>query len=128
MLRQLFLIPGRDRRCFISGCIAMRDTGTGTNKHQIRNESTTQDRGIITLAVIVLCALVLICLGMLLPPLWTVTVEAWQDRPGDQECSRLSIKAARQACEEELRVPTSRHPAEGANAPPILGPSEQRSE
>ena len=82
----------------------------------------------VTASVIVLAALVLLCAGMLVPPLWTAVTESSQFRPGGQECSVLEAAADRQACYEERNVWTKRHPAKGANAPATLRLSGQRSE
>jgi hypothetical protein len=65
---------------------------------------------------------------MLVPPLWTALVESWQIRPSHQECHVLKTAALQEACYEEPNIPAARHPAKGANAPPIFRPSGQHSE
>ena len=67
--------------------------------------------------VIVLGAAVLLCTGLLVPPLWTAAVEDWQSRPNGQECDSFDDVAAQRNCYDQLRNRATRHPAKGANAP-----------
>ena len=91
-------------------------------------ESARRDPFAITASVVVLGVVVLICAGMLVPPLWTALVESWQFRPSGQECSTLKNAAARQACYDELAARAARHPAKGANAPLTLRPAGPQSD
>ena len=94
-------------------------------KRRIRQkEAAGREPAVITASVVILCLLVLVCAGMLVPPLWTVAVNAWQFRSGAQECSVLEPAEARRTCYEEMGIPAARHPAKGAVAP--LHPSEQQ--
>jgi hypothetical protein len=107
----------------------MFNTMTKGAKRRIRHKELAGREPIaITISVVILGVLVLICAGMLVPPLWTAVVESWRFGPGGQECSMLDDAAARQACYEELSARAARHPAKGANAPLIPRPSGQRSE
>jgi hypothetical protein len=107
----------------------MFNTVTKARKRRIRRKQFAgREPAVITGSVIILGVLVLTCLGMLLPPLWTAVVESRQFRPSGQACSALKDAAARQACYEEQSKFAAPHPAGGANVPPILRPSGQQSE
>jgi hypothetical protein len=93
-----------------------------------RREAAGREPTVITASVVILGVLVLTCIGMLLPPLWTAVVEGSRFRPSGQDCSVLKDAAARQACFEEQGKFAAPHPARGANSPPSLRPSGQRSE
>ena len=111
-----------------AGFNAMFNTMTkGANRRARHGKVTGRESILITTSVVILGVLVLICTGMLVPPLWTAVVQAWQFRPNGQECSMLK-DAARQACYEELNARAARHPAKGATAPLILRPSRHGSE
>jgi hypothetical protein len=101
---------------------------TKVAKRRVPQMEVTREPVVVTASVIVLAALVLICGAMLVPPLSTAAVEAWQFRPSGQQCSILKDAAARRACYEKLSARASRYPLIGGNAPPILPPSGQRSE
>ena len=102
-------------------------TMTKGAKRRIRQkEAAGREPAVITVSIVILWVLVLACAGMLVPPLWTVVVNAWQFRSSAQECSMLEPAAARRACYEELGIPAARHPAKGALAP--LHPSGQQGE
>jgi hypothetical protein len=100
----------------------------GAKRRIRRKEFAGREPTVITGSVILLGVLVLTCAAMLVPPLWTAVVENRQFRPSDQDCSALKDAAARQACFEEQGKFAAPHPAKGANAPPSLRPSGQRSE
>ena len=67
---------------------------TRAAKRRIRQEPPGREPVAITASVIVLGAVVLICAGMLVPPLWTALVQSWQFRPIGQECSTLKNAVA----------------------------------
>jgi hypothetical protein len=117
---------GLDR--FIGGYDDMYNMTKAAKRRVPQKEVTARQPVVVTASVIVLAALVLICTAMLAPPLSTAVVEAWQFRPSGQQCSILKDAAARRACYEKLSAQASRYPLIGANAPPILPPSGQRSE
>ena len=93
-----------------------------------RREFAGREPAVIVGSVVILGVLVFTCAGMLVPPLWTAVVEGSQLRPSGLDCSALKDAAARQACYEEQGKFAAPHPARGANVPPILRPSGQRSE
>ena len=102
-------------------------TMTKGAKRRIRQkEAAGREPAVITASIVILCVLVFACAGMLVPPLWTVAVNAWQFRSGAQECSMLEPAEARRACYEEMGIPAARHSAKGALAP--LHPSGQQGE
>jgi hypothetical protein len=113
---------------FIGGYDDMYNMTKAAKRRVRQKEVTAREPVVVTASVIVLAALVLICTAMLVPPLSTAIVEAWQFRPSGQQCSILKDVAARRACCEKLSAQASRYPLIGANAPPILPPSGQRSE
>ena len=122
-----------DRRAelgrFIGGWDAIFTIMTKMANRRIRQKRVTgREPVVVTASVVVLCVLVMMCAGMLVPPLWTAVVEAWQFRPSVQECSMLEDAAARQRCYEQANAPALQHPAKGGNPPPILHRSEQQDE
>jgi len=100
----------------------------GAKRRIRRKEFAGREPAVITGSVVILSVLVLSCVGMLVPPLWTAIIESGQLRPSGQDCSALKDAVARRACYEQLSKLAAPNPAKGANAPPILRPSGQRSE
>jgi hypothetical protein len=57
---------------------------------------------VVTTAVVVLGALVVACLGMLVPPMWAAVVDAWQYHPEARQCRPLDGTKARQLCNQRV--------------------------
>ena len=87
-------------------------------KRRIRQkEAVGREPAVIKVSIIILWLVVLTCAAMLVPPLWTVAVNAWQFRSGAQECSMVKPAEARRACYEEMGIPAARLPGKGTLAP-----------
>jgi hypothetical protein len=74
---------------------------------------TNKEPPVIKASVVLLGAIVLICVGLLGPPLWTAVLKVWQFNPGDQECSVFKDPLARETCNQEFKLRASRMPAKG---------------
>ena len=98
----------------------------GAKRRSGPTEAAGRQPAVITALVVIKCVPVFASAAMLVPPLWTVAINAWQFRSGAQECRMLETAEARRACYEEMGIPAARHPAKGALAP--LHPSGQQGE
>ena len=63
----------------------------------------------IRVLVVLLGAVVLTCVGLVVPPLWTAVVKTWQSGRASADCSAFKDPAAR-ACDQDL---SARSPAKG---------------
>jgi hypothetical protein len=68
---------------------------------------------IIRASIVLLGAIVLICVGLLGPPIWTAALKVWQFNPGDQECSVSKDPLARETCNQEFKLRAPRMPVKG---------------
>ena len=82
-----------------------------------RNDARRPQPIVISAAIAILAAVVLVCVGLVAVPLWTALVQGWQFQPLAEQCKVLKDARAREACDEKLRVEALQHPAKGANAP-----------
>jgi hypothetical protein len=73
----------------------------------------TKELPVIRASVVLLGAIVVTCVGLLVPPLWTAFLKVWQFNPGAQECSSLKDPTARQTCNQERNVIPLQTPAKG---------------
>lgn len=85
----------------------------GARRQTQQKALARRESSVITGSIIILAVLVLICAGMLVPPLWTAVVDSRQFRPSVQDCSMLKDPSARQDCYEGLSARGARHPAKG---------------
>jgi hypothetical protein len=72
---------------------------------------------IISAGIAVLAAVVSVCAGLAVVPLWTALVQGWRSQPVADQCRMLKDDHAREACDEKLMVDRLQHPAKGADAP-----------
>ena len=98
----------------------------GAKRRTRQTEAAAREPAFVNVPIVILWVVVIACAAMLVPPLWTVVVNAWQFRSSAQECSTLELAAARRACYEELGIPAPPHPTKVAVAP--LHPSGQQGE
>lgn len=99
---------------------AMLDTEMiKTNTRRNSNVRRRKEPVVITVSIVVLGAAVLLCAALLVPPLWTALVEAWESSSTSQECGKLTDKNARRACVDTLDAGIARQPAKDGTAPSI---------
>jgi hypothetical protein len=95
-------------------------------RQDIRREGFAREPIAIKASIIGLGVVVALCVGLLIPPLWTAVVEGWRSHPTSQACDKSVNAAVRHDCDELLghRAP---HPAKAGNAP-IYRPLESRND
>jgi hypothetical protein len=62
---------------------------------------TRHESVIISAGIAILAAVVLICAGLVVVPLWTALVQGWRFQPIADQCKMLKDAHARAACERE---------------------------
>jgi hypothetical protein len=85
-----------------------------------RNGPRKREPVVISAAIAILAAAVLVCAALVAVPLWTALVQDWRFEPIADQCRMLKDTRARAACDEKLRLEATPHPAKGANAPIML--------
>jgi hypothetical protein len=95
----------------------MLDTEMITANAKRNSNARHQDRLVITASVVILAAAVMLCAALIVPPLWTVLVEAWDRDPRTQECNTLADVDARRACYDSLDERMDWHPPKGTDLP-----------
>jgi len=83
---------------------------------------------IISAGIAVLAAVVSICAGLAVVPLWTALVQGWRSQPVADQCRMLKDAHAQEVCDERLMVDRLQHPAKGADAPTTPRSREQASD
>jgi hypothetical protein len=69
-----------------------------------RNDKQTRQPVIIFAGIAVLAAVVSVCAGLAVFPLWTALVQGWRFQPIADQCRMLKDAHAREACDERLKV------------------------
>ena len=67
-----------------------------------RNDKQTRQPVVISAAIAVLAATVLVCAGLVVVPLWTALVQSWRSQPVADQCRMLKDAHAREVCDEKL--------------------------
>ena len=93
-----------------------------------RNDKQTRQPVVISAAIAVLAATVLVCAGLVVVPLWTALVQGWRSQPVADQCRMLKDAHAQEVCDERLMVDRLQHPAKGADAPTTPRSREQASD
>ena len=99
---------------------------TSVNLRPRRNNGRRQQPIAISAAIVILAAIVLVCAGLAVVPLWTALVQGWQVEAISDPCD-LKDATAQQDCLEMRGLGESRRPA-NANAPIRLHAREQTSD
>jgi len=69
-----------------------------------RNDGRRGETTVISAAIVLLAAVVLVCTGLVSVPLWTALVQGWRFEPIADQCKMLKDAHAREACDERLKV------------------------
>ena len=68
-----------------------------------RNDKQTRQPVILSAGIAVLAAVVSVCAGLAVVPLWTALVQGWRFEPIADQCKMLKDAHAREACDERLK-------------------------
>jgi hypothetical protein len=83
---------------------------------------------VISAGIAVLAAVVLLCAGLVVVPLWTALVQGSRFQPIADQCKMLKDAHAREACDEKLMRERPQHPSKGADAPTTARSREQAND
>ena len=72
---------------------------------------------VISAGIAMLAAVVSVCAGLAVVPLWTALVRDWRSQPIADQCQMRKDAHAREVCDEKLMGDRLQHPAKGADAP-----------
>jgi hypothetical protein len=92
-----------------------------------RNDKQTRQPVIISAGIAVLAAVVSVCAGLAVVPLWTALVQGWRLQPIADQCKMLKGARTTEGCDEKLRVEGVQHPARGAKASVMLRSPEHQN-
>ena len=93
-----------------------------------RNDGRRRQPFVISAGIAVLAAVVSVCAGLAVVPLWTALVQGWRSQPVADQCRMLKDAHAQEVCDERLMVDRLQHPAKGADAPTTPRSREQASD